>query len=467
MKNFLRRFLCGTVFVVSLFVNTGCAYAANGLDINDLPFDEDGTIALCDIPGAYMMDYAQRLADFYGYSDYHVNNLVKYENEDCEWSGYVASYEDTTGHMGYMTIDFSQPDGHCVSEFAFDIDGIDAQFEYEGQTSQYFFDSITSDSNRKLTDYMHYGDNPEKPFGFLWRDNESSIFTSDVVRGSIMSGNVLVKKSEMMLTDEDFDETVTKVFLDRYIENPSASLVGQDYILGITDKRYACPFVAAVGLSRQEGLIGGYSDADVFRWLWLKVNPIPHYNYDAWNGNNYDEWTPALKTYMKDYLHFNNDGSVYAIAAGCTAKDFEKAFVGQNTSEHESSWLWTNGGAYGSCCEKFYGWSLLPEHFKNAVDGNKPSIFLYTRKGYEIVMDDAGNEVLQEALSKHAVNVVGYLEAPYYYDVDGERLTGKTIYAAVANGWDDNSHYYMDVTNAKYLNSGLYDTQLQVYTIAR
>ena len=101
------------------------------------------------------------------------------------------------------------------------------------------------------------------------------------------------------------------------------------------------------------------------------------------------------------------------------------------------------------------------------MDGNKPSIFLYTRKGYEIVMDDAGNEVLQEALSKHAVNVVGYLEAPYYYDVDGERLTGKTIYAAVANGWDDNSHYYMDVTNAKYLNSGLYDTQLQVYTIAR
>lgn len=424
---------------------------------------------MCDIPLMYIKAYARKLPELYGYPGYEIYQTYKYENEDCEWSGYVIVYRNKAGLDGFVVIDFFNPEGHCVSEFAFDCEHFPTvREEYEDQLSEAHFWQLHSERDEwNMNQYMHLADDPDRPFGFVYRNNESDKDAPKIVRGSIMNGNVLVNKDEIMLEEDAFDYSATGRFLDKYTANPSASLVSKPYILDITQKRYACPFVAAIGMLRQEGLTGDWSDADIFRWFWLKTECVPHYNYDEWHGDNYDEWTPVLKDYMKNYMHFNFDGSVYAIAAGCTAKAFEKAMIGQSDSEHKASWLWTNGGAYGSRCETYAGWSLAPDHFKQAVDQNKSSIFLYSRKCYVLETDEAGYDVVKESVSRHAVNVVGYKEAPYWYDKDGEKVQGSTFYAAVCDSWNDDVHRYMDVTNAKYLDSGSYDTQLQVYTIVR
>ena len=470
-----RGFLCGVLVAASLVCSTGCAYVApvdfDGSDVSELSVDDFGFVALKDIPAEYISCYAGNIPGMMGYDDYVVDYLYHYVNDAGKWVGYVATYVSGDGlYNGYATIDFSQPVGHWVSEFAFGTDAISFDESYSGQMdAAYVFDGCRnglSTVKANMPEFFYIADNPSKPFGLMLVDAYGDVETYS----SIMNGDVLVDFSYLMLSDNAFsscESLVEKHFLSKYEANPSASLIDQDYILDITKRRYACPFAAAICMLRQEGCTGGYSDERIFRWFWIETGVFaPYYDYDKWDGLNYDKWPESLKTWMKEkgHMHFYDDDEtkgIYAISGGCTAKEFLKKICGQGAmGEHENSWLgkWVN--AFGSTCEYLIGWLLVPDHFTDAVDQNKPSIFLYSRKYY----DEADQK---EEVQKHAVNVVGYMYAPYYYDAVGAQVDKRTLYIAVANGWKDDTHYYMDITNAKYLDSGSYDTMLQVYTIVR
>lgn len=429
MKQFLRRFLCSFLVIISLFTNMNLLVHAS-----EASEDADG-IYLCDLPLDIVYEYADVFADNMGYSDYECVSAVKY-CRDNEWLGYVVNYENNGVYSGFAVIDFSSEPGHYISEFSFDIQ---ANFTNDEAVA------LSDDSDIFVTD------DGFAPFSYSFIDNSMS-------RGSVMAGKLWIPKDKIFRTGDELvvNSVIEKGMLPNFDINRDT--ISREYLFSISNDRYACPVAAAMNVIHYTGMTGGHDDAYIFKWLWNKMEILPTWQYDL---TNVDEWPSGYfdKDGVNLYLAQKPLGGGNCIASGCRAKRLKIALVGESSNERQNSWFCNVCGYTKTRCIENSKNGLLPEYFVNNVKQGKPSIFLFVQlcSGPDKPLDS----------ENHAVSVVGYARTEFYFNEDSNSDRGETIYACVADGWNAGVVYYMDVTNVKFATGSESDVVLYTFDIKK
>lgn len=426
MKRIFSVVLCLVMTVACFFSGNLVSYAAEFDLFEDSVDGETGGadgVYLCDLPLDVVYDYANKFADMMGYGDYVCDNLIKY-CRDGEWVGYYAVYSNqSVGTSGFAVIDFSEELGHYVTEFAYGTDSLPVENEEV---------AVSADSD----DLIIMDSVSEMPFSYDFVDTQG-ISTY----GSVMSGTLVIPRDFVfnLLGDVIPQEIIESNFMDTY--DPYKSLIKREYMFEVADDRYTCTIAAVLAMLHQEGIeVPGMDDAAIVEWLWKKCEIMPTWSCTLDNYPIFFEWFGFTDRRVEK----PGNPSEYCIAGKDSGIKLFRALYGESTYEKDASLFFGVCGFNRMTSMRGYydGYGITPERFMNSVNNNFPSIFAFSQS---CIYGDGEIRTLG-----HAVNVVGYARTKYHYNEQHESVPGEAFYIAVADGWNNDTVRYMDVTNMKF-----------------
>lgn len=408
------RFKCllSGVLVFGSSIFSGFPVYAEESDVLD-------SITIEDITPGMAANYAVNHAYYLGEGDVDTGTPVKYCSESGEMLGWMVPYVNNGVESGYVLLDFTQEDP--VSEFSFEgkdlLGGV-----------------MPSVENPVLVDNDPFSyrlvDEAGLPSPAKHVEDGKYVFDS--------SDDVYNNLYEIRPTDGAGSYT-TRLLT---VANFRPVHMGRDYFIR-NYGRYNCGVVAGFQILKQWNLMCGYTDEELFRWLWI--------NSGSMAGDNWDKDYDVIFEEMLAEYGSERVIESFPLSDGTSHKVLYGSMDTKRLNNTLVYWMNSNNVAgmrtvsFQKNADSFY------EFLEHAVSHDYP--------GYIAFRMDCENS---DSFG-HAVVFEGYVK--YNSSSNPNLAKGKVVYAIVSDGYRDDGYKYVNYSHTKWsmFDMSIYEAPHLIY----